>query len=206
VLLDPYQFGAVFFSIIGVRSFLRTRAKKKKRAAAAHTTEARYSRDIGSPIASAHIIYDSRQAHLDIWQVAEAINNSSYKATAQAEIVRFAKGIDFPLVRVMDPLSFVIVVDEHPEVIEEIEEMIGEAEHEGKLPAAVITKLKNCNARLGISSSNRPVIDTGDRLTVFATTDLDPANPEVLQIIHTLEDLSGGVAFNCVDGEWISKD
>jgi hypothetical protein len=103
------------------------------------------------------------------------------------------------------PVSFVVVINDAPESVEEIREIADEAESKQQLPKELIEKLRRCNARLDVSSANSPVKMTDKRIVVEAKTDLDPTNPPVLKILHSLEDSTHGLTFDCVKGGWLTR-
>lgn len=160
--------------------------------------------DIGSPIASAMVIYDSREIQLDTRKLAVTINQSSNEANAKAEDVPLPQGGIFKLVRVKKPMGLVVVINDSPESIEEIRELAAEAEKQKLLPKESIAKLRNCNARLDVSSANNPTKVTDKAIIIDATmTDLDPANPAVQHFLHTLQGSAQGITFDCVNGVWL---
>lgn len=161
--------------------------------------------DIGSPIASAMVIYDSRDVALDTKKIADIINKSSEDATAKAEDVTLPGGMVFPLVRVMTPVSFVVVINDSPDSVEEIREMADEAEKKQQLPKELIAKLRRCNARLDVSSANSQTSVTEKAMIVDAKTDLDPTSPAVQKLLHTLQDSTQGLTLDCVHGGWLMR-
>jgi len=73
--------------------------------------------------------------------------------------------------------------------------------------------LRRCNARLDLLSTSPPRVTEGKRtITVVAETDLDPAYPDVEEVLAALSDLTGGFVLACVNArlripgnaEWIS--
>ncbi len=161
--------------------------------------------DIGSPIASAMVIYDSRDISLDTRKIADIINKSSNDATAKAEDVPLPQGGVFPLVRVTTPVALVVVVDDSSYAVEEIRELTNDTEKKQQLPKELIAKLRRCNSRLSVSSANSPTKVTDKAVIVEAKTDLDPKSPAVQKLLHTLEDSTQGLTFDCVDGKWLTR-
>jgi len=160
--------------------------------------------DIGSPISSAMVIFDSRDVQLDTKKIAAILNNSSKEISAKAEDVPLPHGGVFPLVRVTAPVALVVTIDDSTDALEEIRELTDEAEKQNYLSKELIAKLRKCNARLGVSSANSQTTVTDKAVTVEAKTDLDPANPVVKKLLHTLQDSTHGLTFDCVNGGWMS--
>jgi len=160
--------------------------------------------DIGSPIASARVIYNTSDISLDNKKIAELINQSTSETVARAEDVPLLNTV-FPLVRVTAPVSYVVVVNDHQDVAEELKELADAAEKENQLPKELLDKLRRCNASLDLSSANSPVKMTSKAIVVEAKTDLDPTSPPVLKVIQALETATHGLSFNCVDGKWLTR-
>jgi len=160
--------------------------------------------DIGSPIPSARVIYNTKDISLDNKKIAALINETTNDTVAMAEDVPLLNTV-FPLVRVTGPVSYVVVVNDHPDVAEDLKELADAAEKENQLPKDLLDKLRLCNASLDLSSANSPVKMTNKRIVVEAKTDLDPTSPPVLKVIRGLESATHGLSFNCVDGKWLTK-
>ena len=160
--------------------------------------------DIGSPIGSARVIYNSTEISMDTKKIADLINQDSKNIIAKAEDVRLPNEV-FPLVRVKAPVSFVVVINDHPDAATEIQELADEAEKDNLLPKDLISKLRKCNASIDLSSANSPVTITNNAIVVGGKTDLDPSNPPVLRVIRAIETATHGLSFNCVDGKWLTK-
>ena len=114
--------------------------------------------------------------------------------------------ITIPQIRVETPVPLTIQVDSGDYVQEECAEMADDAADEGALSDEHLDLLRDCTARLDIQSAdydgNRQEAADGS-IVIFARTDLDPATPEVRQVLLSLASLSRGPVLDCVNGEWL---
>ncbi|MBS1989859.1 MAG: hypothetical protein JSS83_05030 [Cyanobacteria bacterium SZAS LIN-3] len=187
----------IFFMAAAAIAYLAIARSRRKRA----KKQPIVFPDIGSPITSAMVMYDSHDISLDNKKIAEIINQDSEATIAEAENVPLTHGL-FPLVRVKSTVPFVVVINDSPEAAQEIQEIADMAERENQLPKDIIDKLRRCDARLDVSSARSPVKIAVQAITVEATTDLDPIKPPVLKVLRSLEDSTHGLTFDCVNGGW----
>src|SRR5262249_28711681 len=110
------------------------------------------------------------------------------------------------------PVKLTIQVDDSSDYVpDEIAELAEDAR--SHIDEAAYARLRRCNARLDLLSTSPPRVTEGKRtITVVAETDLDPAYPDVEEVLAALSDLTGGFVLDCVNArlripgnaEWIS--
>lgn len=160
---------------------------------------------IPSPISTAMVIYDSRNISLDTRKLAEIINSSQQGMTAKAEEVKLPQGWILPFVRVSASEDLVVIINDSPGSVENIREIAEEAEKNRLLPQELIARLRNCNAHIDVSSANCKVTATNNTFLVKTTAELDPANPAVQKLLHTLQGYTRGFIYDCVNSSIQTK-
>jgi hypothetical protein len=110
------------------------------------------------------------------------------------------------------PVRLTIQVEDSTDYVpEEIAELAEDAR--SHIDEAAYVGLRRCNARLDLMSTTPPRrTESTDAITIFAETDLDPAYPDVEQVLAALSELTGGFVLDCVNGrlripghaEWIA--
>jgi len=100
----------------------------------------------------------------------------------------------------ISPVSLTIQVDSDRDYIpEEIAALAEEARP--LLSTELSSSLALCDTRLDIMSTTPTKVTETDRaISVFAQTDLDPANPEVERVLLLLSTITGGFVVDCVNG------
>jgi hypothetical protein len=96
------------------------------------------------------------------------------------------------------PVAFTIQVDGDPEYVPgEIQEL---AEQTEPLLGPDVHGLAQCDTRLDVmsASSVNPQV-TGTEVVAVAQTDVDPARPEVEQVLLVLAKLTSGFVLDCVN-------
>ena len=109
------------------------------------------------------------------------------------------------------PVPLTVQVDADPSYVpDEIAELAEEAK--SILPVDLHEMLARCDARLDIMSTTPPrTAETESAITVFAQSDLDPAQPDVERVLLLLSVITGGFLIDCINGrlrvpggiEWI---
>jgi hypothetical protein len=110
------------------------------------------------------------------------------------------------------PVQLTIQVEDSSDYVpEEIVELAEDAR--SHIDESVYARLRRCNARLDLMSTTPPRrTESSEAITIIAETDLDPAYPDVEQVLAALSDLTGGFVLDCVNArlripnnaEWIS--
>ena len=97
------------------------------------------------------------------------------------------------------PVAFTIQIDADPEYVpDEIQELAEQAEP--VLRPDVREGLAQCDTRLDVMSASSPNPQvTGNEIVVVAQTDLDPARPDVEQVLLVLATLTSGFVLDCVN-------
>lgn len=154
-------------------------------------------------IAAAHIIFDGSSGSTEL---AEIMNHLQGNIPFSCELTEW-RGYTTVItqIRVETNVPLTIQIDDDPEYVpEEIQEMAADAE--GVLDKAEVARLKRCRIRLDIMSATSPRIEeTADSISIYAETDLDPADADVRTVLLTLADYLDGYVFDCVNGKWIVR-
>jgi len=103
------------------------------------------------------------------------------------------------------PVGLTIQVDEDPEYVPAERDELAE-ELTSKVPDAVVKRVKLSDCRLDIMSAtpNEPII-TDEAIIAVGSTDLDPVETEVDDVVRELVALTGGTALDCVNGRLLDN-
>lgn len=111
-----------------------------------------------------------------------------------------------PQIRVETHVPLTIQIANDQEYVpEEIQELAAEAV--GILSIEEVEKLRRCRVRLDIMSANPPRIEeTDESISIYAETDLDPADEDVQSVLFALANFMKGYVFDCVNGKWLFRN
>jgi hypothetical protein len=110
------------------------------------------------------------------------------------------------------PVELTIQVEDNGDYVpEEIADLAEDAR--SHIDEAAYARLRRCNARLDLMSTTPPRrTESNTTITIVAETDLDPAYPDVEEVLAALSNLTGGFVLDCVNArlripghaEWVS--
>ena len=152
-------------------------------------------------IAAAHVIFDGSNDTRDLAEILSHLQNKIPFPCSLTEWQGYSMVI--PQIRVETHVPLTIQIDDDPEYVpEEIQELAAEAV--GILSIEDVEKLRRCRVRLDIMSANPPRIEeTDESISLYAETDLDPADDDVQRVLSALANFMRGYVFDCVNGKWL---
>ena len=112
--------------------------------------------------------------------------------------------LTIPQVRVATGVPLTIQIEDDPDYLpDDLANLLDHAE--GVLSAEWIATLRSCTAMLDIMEADIPSLEPDDSGTIqlYATTRLDPAEPDVEKVIIEIARFVDSVAYDNVNGEWL---
>ncbi|WP_421709713.1 hypothetical protein [Algihabitans sp.] len=104
-----------------------------------------------------------------------------------------------PQLHVMQPVPFLIQLNDDEYVVEEAEEFVELA----GLPSEIRTKLSTLDARLEVGDVSENAFVLGEAINVFeGWTNFDPSHPKVLELLRKLAIEFDGIFEDNVNGIW----
>src|SRR5688572_489371 len=128
-------------------------------------------------IAAAHVIFDGSTDTRDLAEILGHLHKEVPFPSSLTEWQGYT--IVIPQIRVETHVPLTIQIANNEEYVpEEIQELAAEAV--GILSIEDVEKLRRCRVRLDIMSANPPRIEaTDESISIYAETDLDPADDDV---------------------------
>ena len=151
-------------------------------------------------ISSAHICYESSEAHVELQSIAEHVESNTNWKTISTEWIDF--GVVVPQLMILTLIPFIIQIENDPEWApeesREFAEWAGLSEDN-----ELYLKLSRCDARLAIQSTTPDQTTlTGKEMIVFAFGGaVDPRNNEISNVLKIIGKKLSGVLNDCVNDE-----
>jgi len=152
-------------------------------------------------IAAAHVIFDGSTDTTDLAEILSHLQKQLPFSCRMTEWQGYTMVI--PQIRVETHVPLTIQIDDDPEYVpEEIQELAAAAV--GILSIEDVEKLRRCRVRLDImSASPARIEETDESISLYAETDLDPADDDVHSVLFALSNFLRGYVFDCVNGKWL---